>query len=105
MKIQAQSTSIEHYHKVIEGDFEASQNAKVFAQIKKYGLMSGGMISFNIELPTNDVGRSLNALNKQELIERSHKDKCQISGVKVWYWKLRKKPVEPEPGIQARMNF
>jgi transcription initiation factor IIE alpha subunit len=100
MKINQQSTSIDCYHKVVEGEYEASQNAKVYDQIKKFGTMSGGMIAFNLDMETNAVGRSLNSLNKEGVIERAFKDKCQISKINVWYWQIKKKVEPAHPGIQ-----
>jgi ribosomal protein S25 len=105
MKINQKDTSIDHYHKAIEGDFEASQNARVYAQIKKHEFITGGMISNNYKLRISDTGRSLNSLHKEGLIERAYKDKCKDSKVTVWYWQLKKKVEKPDPGIQARMNF
>jgi predicted HTH transcriptional regulator len=99
MKINQQSTSIECYHNTV-ADFEASQNAKVFDQIKKFGTMSGGMIAFNLNMETNAVGRSLNSLNKEGVIERAFKDKCQISKISVWYWQVKKPKEKAVPGIQ-----
>lgn len=105
MKTQVQDTSINCYHKVIEGGYEASQNAKVYDMLKRFETATGRMISFKTGLESNVVGRCLNAMEKQGIIERAFRQKCQISKIEAWYWQLKKKPEPVDPGKQARINF
>jgi transcription initiation factor IIE alpha subunit len=108
MKTQAKDTSIDCYHKLVEGNFEASQNAKVFSIIKMAGKITGHMISDKTGIDTNAVGRCLNSLEKEGLIERPEelKAKCEITNVRVYWWRIKQKVVKiPDPGIQTHLPY
>lgn len=99
MKINQQSTSIECYHNTVV-DFEASQNARVFDQLKKYGTATGRMLAFVLRVESNVAGRCLNAMEKQGIIERAFRDKCQVSKKEAWYWQIKKPKEKSIPGKQ-----
>jgi hypothetical protein len=60
--------------------------------LKDFTVSTGRMISFKTGLESNVVGRCLNTLKKQDLIEEAYREKCQVSK-------------KVEPGVQGRMNF